>query len=143
MSLRKQVQPFLRGTKQSTHGGGVGAGKASLHCVAQKILVTWFCRSPFHLLPLQSLNCSALQGALAGGMNNRKPTGIYGFSDATLCAFAEPGSEDGSPKRVPVRDACHAELNLPPVLLSLSCGGHCSSTAPCHAVPVLLVLLPC
>lgn len=60
-----------------------------------------------------------------GSMNNSNSVEIYGFSNATLCAFAEPGCEDGSPRRVPVRDACHAPLTLSPVLLSLSSDGCC------------------
>ena len=57
-----------------------------------------------------------------GGMNNSNPMGIYGFSNATLCAFAEPGSEDGTPLRVPVSNAHHAQLIVFPVLLTPSCG---------------------
>ena len=74
---------------------------------------------------LQDSTSLGLQVALLGGMNNSSPMGIYGFSTATLCAFVEPGSESSTPLRVPVKDACHAQLTLIPVLLTLSRGGHC------------------
>ena len=83
------------------------------------------CQVSFCCLPLQHPSTFALQVALVGGMHNSNSMGIYGFSDATLCAFAGPGSQDSTPLRVPVRHACHAQLSLPPVLLSLSRGGHC------------------
>ena len=120
MSLQRRVHPDLHGTSQDTRGDG--AGKLSMHLVAHKKVVTGGCTGL--LLFAAPASNFVLQVALVGGMNNSNPMGIYGFSNATLCAFAEPGSEDGTPLRVPVRDACQAQMTLFSVLLSLSRAGH-------------------